>query len=232
MKIQALVLCGGKGERLRPLTSNIPKPMIKIKDKTILEYIIDHILFYDIEELILLTGYESNVIENYIRGKYNNNDILFSNAGDVDIIERIKKAINYINGDFLLFYGDTISDVNINNLIAHHNNHNVPITMTVWPLQSQFGVVEIDSNSTIFSFEEKPVLDKWINIGYFYFKEEIITLIKEYDKFELLLLDLISQGSIGAYKHTGAHITVNTMQELEEAENNIDQIQKIIIRNK
>ena len=60
--------------------------------------------------------------------------------------------------------------------------------MTVWPLQSQFGVVEIDSNSTIFSFEEKPVLDKWINIGYFYFKEEIITLIKEYDKFELLLL--------------------------------------------
>ncbi|SVD04447.1 uncharacterized protein METZ01_LOCUS357301 [marine metagenome] len=45
-------------------------------------------------------------------------------------------------------------------------------------------------------------------------------------------MDLISQGSIGAYKHTGAHITVNTMQELEEAENNIDQIQKIIIRNK
>ena len=231
MKIQALVLCGGKGERLRPLTSNIPKPMIKIKDKTILEYIIDHILFYDIEELILLTGYQSNVIEGYIKNKYNNN-ILFSNAGDVDIIERIKKAINYINGDFLLFYGDTISDVNINSLITHHNNHNVPITMTVWPLQSQFGVVEIDSNNTIFSFKEKPALDKWINIGYFYFKEEIITLIKEYDKFELFLLDLINQSNIGAYKHTGAHITVNTMQELEEAENNIDQIQKIIIRNK
>jgi len=231
LKIQALELCGGKGERLRPLTSNIPKPMIKIKDKTILEYIIDHILFYDIEELILLTGYQSNVIKSYNGNKYNNN-ILFSNAGDVDIIERIKKAINYINGDFLLFYGDTISDVNINNLITHHNNHNVPITMTVWPLQSQFGVVEIDSNNTIFSFKEKPVLDKWINIGYFYFKEEIITLIKEYDKFELFLLDLISQSNIGAYKHTGAHITVNTMQELEEAENNIDKIQKIIIRNK
>ena len=231
MKIQALVLCGGKGERLRPLTSDIPKPMIKIKDKTILEYIIDHILFYDIEDLILLTGYQSNVIESYIGNKYNNN-ILFSNAGDVDIIERIKKALKYINGDFLLFYGDTISDVNINNLITHHNNHNVPITMTVWPLQSQFGVVEIDSNNTIFSFKEKPVLDKWINIGYFYFKEEIITLIKEYDKFELFLLDLINQSNIGAYKHTGAHITVNTMQELEEAENNIDQIQKMIIRNK
>ena len=65
--MQALILCGGKGERLRPLTSNIPKPMIKINGKPILEYIIDHILLFGIKDFILTTGYQSQVIEDYIR---------------------------------------------------------------------------------------------------------------------------------------------------------------------
>ena len=85
MKIQALVLCGGEGERLKPLTQNTPKPMIKIRDKSIIEYIIDHILFYSLDEFILLTGYKSEIIENHIKIKYPNENIIFSDSGNVDI---------------------------------------------------------------------------------------------------------------------------------------------------
>ena len=58
-----------------------------------------------------------------------------SNAGDVDIIFRIKEALKLINGDFILFYGDTLSDVNIDNLIRHHKNNKGKATATVWPLK-------------------------------------------------------------------------------------------------
>ena len=223
MKIQALVLCGGKGERLRPLTSNIPKPMIKINNKPILEYVIDHIISFNIDEIILLTGYKGELIEEKIKKKYINNNIIFSNSGDVDIIKRIKNAnaAKLINDDFLLFYGDTISDVKIDKLIKHHKKLKRDMTMTLWPLQSQFGIIDVDSNNLIYSYREKPILDHWINIGYFFINYELLPSMKKYEKFESFLLDLIKKRNVSGFKHRGAHITVNTVAELEKAEKNI-----------
>jgi len=227
--MQALILCGGKGERLKPLTHNTPKPMIRIRDKSIIEYIIDHILFYSLDDLILLTGYKSEIIENHIKSKYPNDNIIFSDSGNVDIIERILDASKYINDDFILLYGDTISDVNIYNLINHHKNNKADITMTAWPVKSQFGVIEIDDESIISSFKEKPVLDQWINIGYFYFRKNVLLEMEKYEKFENFLSAMIIKRKITGFKHTGAHITVNTVKELEEAEKNISQIENKIL---
>ena len=171
MKIQALLLCGGKGERLMPMTETIPKPLIQIRKKPILHYIIDHILFFGIDEMIVATGYQSKKIERYINENHLNHKIIISNSGDVDIIERIKHAAQFIKGDFLLIYGDTLSDLNLNDLIRYHKSNKLTkATVTVWPLRSQFGVLELDSSGTVTSFLEKPILDKWINIGYFYFE--------------------------------------------------------------
>lgn len=226
MSIQALVLCGGKGERLRPLTETIPKPMVKIKNNTILGHVLDHILYHDIKKLIVATGYRSEKIESYLNKSYTGQDVTISDAGDVDIIERIKHALVLIQGDILLLYGDTISDVNIKDLINFHNTHNGKATITIWPLQSQFGVLEVDSTGMITSFKEKPVLDKWINIGYFYFEREVLQWVSDFDKFEDYLDYLIERKELNGYQHRGVHITVNTLKELEEAEQNIDKISR------
>jgi len=224
--MKALILCGGKGERLKPLTNNIPKPMIQINKKPILEYVIDHILSFNIDEIIILTGYKGQLIKDQISDKYINKNIIFSNSGDVDIIKRINNVASFIDDDFLLFYGDTISDVNINALIKQHNMLNNEMTMTLWPLRSQFGIIDINSENIIYSYKEKPLLDHWINIGYFYINYRILSNMKKYDKFELFLLDLIKKRNVSGFKHKGAHITVNTIQELEEAEANINMINK------
>ena len=224
--MKALILCGGKGERLRPLTENAPKPMVKINNKPILEYVIDHIISFNIDEIILLTGYKGNLIQDEISDKYINKNITFSNSGDVDIIKRINNAASFIDDDFLLFYGDTISDVNINALIKHHNMLNNEMTMTLWPLRSQFGIIDVNSENIIYSYKEKPILDHWINIGYFYINYQLLSDMKKYEKFELFLLDLIKKRNVTGFKHMGAHITVNTIQELEEAEENINMINK------
>lgn len=223
-KLRAVLLCGGKGERLYPLTEKTPKPLVKINSKPILSYIIEHLKKYKIMDLIILTGYKSNKIKSYIEMNYQKSKMQIIDSGEVDIIERIKDALHFIDDDFLLLYGDTISNINIDNLINFHRLSNHQVTMSVWPLVSQFGVVEIDSKGSVLGFKEKPKLDKWINIGYFYFNKSVFNKIKKSTSFADLLEDLTHEGILGAFKHEGIHITVNTIKELTEAEKNISNI--------
>jgi glucose-1-phosphate cytidylyltransferase len=220
-KIQALVLCGGKGERLRPLTKTIPKPLIHVRGKPILWYLVKHINSYKINQIIFATGYNSNKISDYLSNYFSKVDYIISDAGDVDILERIKYARKLINGDIIVFYGDTIADIEINKLVHHHRTHQGKATITVWPLRSQFGVLELQESNLITSFIEKPILDKWINIGYLYLEQSLLTILDRFSSFEEFLNHLVESKEIYGYKHEGIHITVNTLTELKEAEKNI-----------
>jgi glucose-1-phosphate cytidylyltransferase len=222
--LRVIILCGGKGERLRPLTNDIPKPLIKVNGKPILSYIIDHIKSFKLGNLIIATGYLSEKIEEFTNSEKSLTDCTIVNSGDVDIIERIKDSTEHIQGDFMLLYGDTISDIDINSLIKYHHSQSRQITMSVWPLRSQFGIVEIDGSGKVLNFLEKPILDKWINIGYFYFKYEVLKDLTSYTSFADFLFSMAEEEKLSAYKHEGIHITINTLKEHEEAEENIKNI--------
>jgi len=114
----------------------------------------------------------------------------------------------------------------LNKLIQFHKSHGGNVSVTCYPLQTQFGVLEIEENGIVSSFIEKPILNKWINIGYFYFGKQIMNHIKEYDTFEQFLNKSINSKTLYSYKHRGIHITVNTIKELEEAERNISGFEK------
>jgi len=221
MSIQALILCGGKGERLRPFTDNLPKPLVEINHKAILGYVIDHLSISDIEQTIVATGYRSEKIERYIEEKYSNENIIISDLGDVDIVERIKGVAADVKDDLLVMYGDTISDVNLKELFDFSQNQEELVTVTLWPLRSQFGVLETDENNKVTSYVEKPVLNKWINIGYFYFKQKGLSLLEGCNSFEGFLTKLVAHQELAGYKHKGEHITVNTLKELKEAESRV-----------
>ena len=102
-KITAVILCGGKGSRLKPLTNKIPKPLIKINGEEILSYIIKHILSYNIENLLILTGYKQKKIKTFIKKKFkkNKNLNMLDTGLNTDIIHRIQKGKKYYN-DYLL----------------------------------------------------------------------------------------------------------------------------------
>jgi NDP-sugar pyrophosphorylase family protein len=224
---EAIILCGGKGERLRPITNDIPKPLVKINENPILHYVIEHLKNYNITKIHIASGYKSNVIRKHFLDTHYDSEIAIYDSGDVDIIKRVQDILLTVKNDVIILYGDTISDVNINKLVNSHRESAKEMSMTVWPLKISYGLVEIDDNDIVSSFVEKPTLDKWINIGYFYIKKSYRNTIYEFDSFVKFLCESANAESINAYKHHGLHITVNTLSELEDAKKSITDIIKI-----
>ena len=100
--LSTIILCGGKGKRLYPLTKNIPKPLIKIKNKEILSYILDHLFNYKINDVILATGYKHKIFLNFHSKIKNQSNIKILNTGeDEDIIKRILKCEKICKGKYL-----------------------------------------------------------------------------------------------------------------------------------
>jgi len=218
---EAIVLCGGKGERLQPITFDIPKPLVKINEQPILYYVIKHLTKFKIKKIHIASGYKSEMIDEYFSKNQFEANIEVHDSGDVDIIKRIQDIIVNVQKDVLVLYGDTISNVDINELILNHRNYSNEITMTVWPLKTTYGLVKIGESGNIESFIEKPTLDMWINIGYLYINKNFKEMLLKYNSFENFLHESANLMSINAYKHLGLHVTVNTLSELEEAKKNI-----------
>ena len=99
--ITAIILCGGEGQRLRPITNDIPKPLIKIKNKPILYYIIEHLKKYNIKKYLIATGYKSKKIEEYMNQEFNSLNYKIVDSGNTDILSRVRACMQYIADDVI-----------------------------------------------------------------------------------------------------------------------------------
>ena len=117
-----------------------------------------------------LKDFGENKIEDFMNKEFKGVTYKIVNSGKVDLLKRIKDCANYIENDFIVCYGDTISNINIKKLIRFHKTNSKKITITAYPLKSSFGVINLNKYNSVIGFREKPVLNELINIGYFYFK--------------------------------------------------------------
>ena len=221
------LLCGGKGLRLRPITTDTPKPLVRINNKPILTYIINHFKSYKYNEYLIATGYKSKQIEKFMRDKFHDVNYKIVNSGDVKIIQRIKDIIDRAGDkDIILCYGDTISNVDLNKLTKFHHKDLNSLTITSYPINIPFGVMNIDKNSMVQSFVEKPMLDDVMNIGYFYISKSLFNNFYKHNSFEDVLINLAKKKKLKCYQHKSIHITINTIKELEYANESIKKIFK------
>ena len=109
--IRVVILCGGKGTRLKPITNNIPKPLILIKGKPILYYLLKYFENYGVKNFIIATGYHSEKIEKYFDRNHRNLKIEIVNSGEVDIVKRVISVKHLIQDNFILCYGDTLANI-------------------------------------------------------------------------------------------------------------------------
>lgn len=219
-----IILCGGKGLRLRPLTNDLPKPLVEIDNKPILEHIINHFRRYNYTKFVIATGYMSDKIEQFMLKKFDDLDYEIIDSGDVEIIKRLIDCTENITNNSIVCYGDTLTDININNLKDFHERSSNSITVSGYQIKIPFGVMRYDMNNYITSFEEKPILESVMNIGFFYISKTLYSIFKEYNSFEDMLIHLTKTKKLKCYVHQGIHITVNTVSELQNANENIKKL--------
>ncbi|MGC8581192.1 MAG: sugar phosphate nucleotidyltransferase [Thermoplasmata archaeon] len=203
-KIKGVILAGGEGTRLRPLTSVIPKPLISIAGKPCIGYVIESLISANIQDIIITTGYLSNKLINGIANNdYHSASILYSfepsprgTAGAIKYIE------NYLDDTFIVASGDVLSKVDFKEIIAFHKKvkSEITIALTQVPDPSEYGIVIIDDEKRIIRFKEKPKKEEQfsnlINTGIYVIEPSVIDLIPKdspYDFSKQLFPYLLSE---------------------------------------
>lgn len=244
--MKVVLLAGGFGTRISEESHLKPKPMIEIGGKPILWHIMKMYSHYGFDEFIICCGYKQYVIKEYFSDYYlhmsdvtfdfknNNNMIIHNNFAEpwkITLIDtglntmtggRIKRIEQYIdNEDFMLTYGDGVSDVDISKLLKFHKEHDKIVTITAVTTSQRFGVLDINENGLINSFREKSDLDAGlINGGFMVLKPEIFKYIKDDSTvFEKEPLETVaSKGELIAYKHNGFWQCMDTQRDKQQLE--------------
>ena len=214
--MKCVILAGGKGTRISEYTKSIPKPMIKIGSKPMIEHIINYYVKYGFKDFIIAGGYKYSVIKNFFKKKHNSIEIRVINTGISSLTgKRIMKLKNELKNTFMLTYGDGLSNVDLNKLLKFHKKNKKKITMTAVHPPARFGELEINNN-IVKKFEEKPQLQKgWINGGFFVVEPEFLKFIG--NKNVMLERSPMSKAvktkNLAAFKHTGFWFCMDTLRD-------------------
>ena len=215
--MKVVILAGGKGTRISEYTKILPKPMIKVGNKPILEHIIDYYIKFGFKDFIIASGYKHSIIKNYFnKKKYQSAKVKVINTGVETLTgSRLKKLSNELKETFMLTYGDGVSNINLKKLLNFHKKNKKKITLTAVHPPARFGELSIDKD-TVTSFEEKPQLQKgWINGGFFVVEPEFLKLIgsKNVMLERSPLKKAVKSNNLGAYKHTGFWFCMDTLRD-------------------
>ena len=241
--MKAVILAGGRGTRLSEETQVKPKPLVEAYGKPLIWHIMQNYAKYGITDFIVLAGYKGQQIREYF-GNYwlNQADITFdlstpdreihkvrSLPWKVTVLDtgidtstggRITKLKNLIHEEFLLTYGDGVSDVNILELLTAHKSSGNLATLTAVQPPARFGALNL-KGTQVSSFLEKPDGDgAWVNGGFFVLSPKVFEYLGGDDcSFEIDILPRIAEdGELGVHKHTGFWQPVDTIRDLQRLE--------------
>ena len=205
--MKVVILAGGYGTRLSEYTDTIPKPMVPIGGKPIIEHIMSIYAKYGHKEFYIALGYKGEIIKKYFENYRKDWQINLIETGSSTLTGgRLKKLEKYLDEEtFLLTYGDGISDININKLIDFHKNHKKMVTISAVRPPARFGSLSL-KGSDVTKFKEKKQLgESWINGGFFVMNSNFLKLI-ENDRTILEkepLENVTNLKELKAFKHEG-----------------------------
>ncbi len=239
--MKVVILCGGFGTRIRDVSDELPKPMIPIGPYPILVHIMKHYSYYGFKEFILCLGYKSEVIKDFFlnyKSRVNNFTLSFNKSNEIDyhsnfhddewkisLIDtglhnmtgsRISQIRDLIDDDFMLTYGDAVSDIDLEQLNKFHQNHNRTVTVTGVRPPGRFGELQTDSD-LVKSFNEKPQVSSGrVSGGYFVAKKKIFEYLDDDPDliFETTPLNkVVNDKQLMMFKHDGFWQPMDTSRD-------------------
>ena len=214
--MKVAILCGGKGERLKEHTETIPKPLVEIGNKPILWHIMKLYSYHGFNDFVLCLGYKrEKIIEYFTKNKEKGWKIEFADTGqDTNTGGRVKKIEKFIDGDFMVTYGDGVSDIDIKKLADFHKKHGKIATVTCTNMRTNFGIIKIGDDNNVMGFNEKPFMDAWINAGFFVFKKKVFNYLNEDSVLEQEpMKNIAKDNELVAYKYNGFWECMDTYKD-------------------
>jgi len=221
--MKVIILCGGRGTRLKRLTDSLPKPLIMLNDKPIIQHIIELYMQKNCRQFITCVGYLGDKIKAFIENASFEADFQFSDLGEnASMLERIFAASDLMAERAVVTYGDTLVNIDLDAMLAFHKQNDALITLTTAKLVSPFGLIQADENHQVSTFTEKPVQTYYVGqmiLEKRAFEHLNPNLLERPDGEGLVqfIQDLINKGRVWMYPYSGPQITFNTEQELVRA---------------
>jgi len=225
--MQAIILAGGKGERLRPYTQDRPKPMVEILGIPILGYQIQWLRMQGITDIIVACGYRHEVIQDYfgdgtkwgVRIRYSVEEEPLGRGG------ALKQAMGLLEGEVCVATnGDVITNVRIRSVLTQHRESNDLATIVLTPFVSPYGIVEVTEDNKIVAFHEKPELPYWINAGIYVLNREVRDLLPDVGDHETTTFPrLAEEGRLGGFRSRAYWRGVDTMKDLAEVTKDLEE---------
>jgi glucose-1-phosphate cytidylyltransferase len=243
--IPVIILCGGQGTRMRGQTLT-KKELVRVGGQPIIWHVMRIFSAYGHNRFILTLGYEAEQIKRYFLdynamsrdfsislGNHTNKtntirllteidhptwELILADTGRyTEKASRIARVGRHIQSDrFFVAYGDDVSDVNLDQLLAFHKQHGKLATITGVQITLPYGIVEADETGQVTGFVERPPLPNWINGGFMLFERPVLEMMADGDDVNLeteILPRLAAQGDLMIYRHTGFWQSMNTMKD-------------------
>jgi NDP-mannose synthase len=221
--MKAIILAGGKGRRLHPFTTTIPKPLFPVGEKSVLQIIIEQLREAGITDITIAIGYLGELIEAYFRDgkklgvsiKYSREYKPLGTAGPISLVDDI-------SDDFLVMNGDVLTTMDYKDLLKYHKTHSKIATICCYTkkVQSSLGIVQTDSNNIVKDYLEKPITYHLVSAGIYCFKPAVRSYIEKEERIDLpdFIMRLKENGhDVISYNLTGHWFDIGTKEDLQKA---------------
>lgn len=224
--MEGIVLVGGLGTRLRPITESVPKPMVDVAGRPFLEYVLDELIEKGISRVCLAVGYKAEVVTQHFGSEYRGVPIVYScEDSPLGTGGAIIRALDFVEGESILIVnGDTLFQVNLNDMLDKHEDRQANLTIAVKHMNNftRYGVVIVNGRGLVTDFEEKKAkTDGFINGGVYILNRKCILEIPLPETFSFerdFMARYCKELEINSYKSDGYFIDIGIPEDLERAQ--------------
>jgi len=222
--MKAVIQCGGKGTRLRPYTTVLPKPLMPLGTKPVLELLIKWLRRNGVRDIYITTGYLGHLIRAFCGDgqQWDVNITYTSEPEPLGTMGALSLLRDKLDGTFLVLNGDVVTDLSLNSLISHHRLHGAGITVATVTrnMRVDFGVIE-ESGFTVTRFKEKPNLSHLVSMGVYCLEAEMLAHVPTGVPFGFddLMFRMLELGQpIKTFLHKGFWLDIGRVEDFQKAQ--------------